>query len=86
MIAKENQANGKKAAENPYFVSINDIPEGERPRERFAQVGAGGLSQRELLAIVLRSGTDQLGVMALADALLARFGGLAGLAQARRTN
>jgi DNA repair protein RadC len=63
----------------PDDLQIDGLPEGERPRERFEQIGAGGVSQRELLAIVLRTGTGGRGVLALADALLARFGGLAGL-------
>ena len=66
-----------------YHVLINDIPEGERPRERFTQIGASGASARELLAILLRIGPPGIGVMSLADELLKRFGGLAGLA---RTN
>jgi DNA repair protein RadC len=62
---------------------ISDIPEGERPRERFREVGATGMTQRELLAILLRVGVQGQGVLALADDLLKRFGGLSGLA---RTN
>jgi DNA repair protein RadC len=65
-----------------YKLLINDIPEGERPRERFLQVGASGASQRELLAIILRNGTNGIGALALADQLLNKFGGLAGLARA----
>ena len=69
--------------ENPgYRLLICDIAEGERPRERFLQVGASGMSQRELLAILLRHGPPGDGVMVLADRLLREFGGLAGLARA----
>jgi DNA repair protein RadC len=63
----------------PTDLHIDGLPEGERPRERFESIGAGGVSQRELLAILLRTGTDARGVLGLADDLLARFGGLAGL-------
>ena len=65
-----------------YRVLISDIPEGERPRERFVAVGGAGMSQRELLAILLRSGTRQMGALALADKLLVEFSGLSGLARA----
>ncbi len=65
-----------------YSPRMGDIPEGERPRERFIQVGASGASQRELLAIVLRSGAERMSALALADALLARFDGLTGLLRA----
>lgn len=40
------------------------------------------MSQRELLAIMLRAGIRGAGVLALADNLLKRFGGLSGLARA----
>lgn len=65
-----------------YRARMSDIPEGERPRERLQDIGAGGLSQRELLAIVLRSGTAGTSALTLADAVLARFGGLNGVARA----
>ncbi|MCS7062246.1 MAG: DNA repair protein RadC [Anaerolineae bacterium] len=68
---------------NPgYRLLICDIAEGERPRERFMQVGPSGMSQRELLAILLRHGPPGDGVMVMADRLLSEFGGLAGLARA----
>lgn len=65
-----------------YVLMLDDIPEGERPRERFLQVGPSGASARELLAILLRIGPTGVGVLALADDLLKRFGGLGGLARA----
>lgn len=65
-----------------YSLLIGDIPEGERPRERLYEMGATAVSQRELLAIILRVGTRGLGALALADVLLQRFGGLSGLARA----
>jgi DNA repair protein RadC len=65
-----------------YRLLIGDIPEGERPRERFLAVGPSAMSQRELLAILLRIGTRGMGALALADELLRRFNGLSGLARA----
>jgi DNA repair protein RadC len=65
-----------------YRLLISEIPEGERPRERFIEIGATGMSQRELLAIILRTGTQGMGVLHIADTLLKQFGGLAGLARA----
>jgi DNA repair protein RadC len=61
---------------------ISDLANTERPRERFEQMGAGGASQRELLAILLRTGPRGIGVLKLADELLRKFGGLNGLARA----
>lgn len=52
-----------------------------RPRERVLAEGATGLSDEELLALVLRTGAKGQDAVALAAALLHRFGGLAGLLQ-----
>ncbi len=82
-VPSANSNTPKTEEENPeYRLLICDIAEGERPRERFMQVGASGMSQRELLAILLRHGPPGDGVMVLADRLLKEFGGLAGLARA----
>lgn len=50
----------------------------ERPRERLARVGPGGLSSRELLAAVLGTGARGSSALDVADSLLAA--GLHGLA------
>ncbi len=82
-VRSANRKSPGAEEENPgYRLLICDIAEGERPRERFMQVGASGMSQRELLAILLRHGPPGDGVMVMADRLLREFGGLAGLARA----
>ena len=43
-------------------VKMKDIPENERPRERLINVGAENLSDEELLAIVLKTGTKNMSV------------------------
>jgi DNA repair protein RadC len=65
-----------------YRPKIHDLPVSERPRERLRERGAAALSSAELLAIILRTGTPSENVLALASRVLARFGGLAGLAKA----
>jgi len=65
-----------------YHPTIKDMPVGERPRERLQHYGAGALSTAELIAILLRSGVAGESVLHLAERLLARYGGLTGLAQA----
>ena len=57
------------------------MPASERPRERLRDSGAEALSTAELLAIVLRTGTTKQSALALAQSLLARHNGLAGLAR-----
>ena len=49
---------------------IADIPELERPREKLQQKGPKSLSDRELLAILLGSGTKTHDVMTLAGRIL----------------
>ena len=60
-------------------MHIRDWPEGERPREKLLARGAGSLSDAELLAIFLGSGTAGRDAVAAARDLLAGQGGLRGL-------
>ncbi|MBI4491560.1 MAG: DNA repair protein RadC [Chloroflexi bacterium] len=68
-----------------YHVGLKDLPASVRPRERLLHHGAGALSNSELLALVLRTGSATCNVLELANQLLARFGtgedGPAALAQ-----
>ncbi len=63
-------------------MSIRDWPESERPRERLLDKGAGVLSDAELLAIFLRTGTARYSAIELARRLIERFQGLSGLLSA----
>jgi DNA repair protein RadC len=54
----------------------------DRPREKLERVGAGGLGDNELLAIVLGHGVPRAGALELANAVLDAVGGLHGLARA----
>ena len=58
------------------------LPADARPREKLLARGASALSDPELLALLLRTGTAGRSVLALAQDLLDRFGGLAGLLHA----
>src|SRR5581483_581739 len=64
-----------------YIPRIRDLPTDERPRERLQNYGASELSAAELLAIILRTGSGQHSALSLASSLLARHGGLGGLAR-----
>lgn len=59
------------------------VPRHERPRERLLQRGVDALSERELLALVLRNGSTGVSALDLAGELLAEYGSLAALASAR---
>jgi DNA repair protein RadC len=75
-------AGGEPSARERYHVRIREIPSDERPRERLIQYGADVLSTAELLAILLRTGTEQRSAVGLAEHLLATFGSLRGVAHA----
>jgi len=55
---------------------INQWPVGERPRERLLDLGAQALSDAELLAVVLGSGTGGASALDIARQLLMQFGSL----------
>ncbi len=57
-------------------------PRRDRPRERLERLGPEALSDAELVALLLRTGTPGRGALALAGELLDRHGGLQQLARA----
>ena len=59
--------------------TFDAIPLGERPQERLRSKGAQALSDGELLAVILRSGTRGQDVMTVARSLLTGMGSLRGL-------
>ena len=60
-------------------MTVKDLPADARPREKLLARGPQALSDSELLAILLRTGTAGRGVLQMADEVLTRFDGLAGL-------
>ncbi len=52
---------------------IRDVNRADRPRERLLRQGAMSLSNQELLAILLRTGTKEESVLALANRVLSTF-------------
>src|SRR5437879_916350 len=63
--------------------TIAKIPQSDRPRERLRALGVEALSDRELLALVLRSGRQGVSALDLANELLAEFGSLHAIASAK---
>jgi DNA repair protein RadC len=62
--------------------TIQELPLQERPREKLLSRGVSALSDAELIAILLRTGTRGANVIVVAEQLLQRFGSFAGLARA----
>jgi DNA repair protein RadC len=63
-------------------LRIKDIPQNERPKEKLLTYGAESLSNSELLAIILRTGSQGENVLQLSGRLLAELEGLDGLLSA----
>jgi DNA repair protein RadC len=72
---KAGAPNGRKP------LTIKELPLDGRPREKLKALGAGSLSDAELLAIILRLGTTGESVLDLANRLLVQYGGLVGLSR-----
>ena len=65
--------------------ALREVPESERPRERLALRGPGGLSAAELIALVWGTGARGMNAVDLAEEALARHDGLTGLGRASDT-
>jgi DNA repair protein RadC len=61
--------------------TVKELHPDEQPREKLANHGGESLSDAELLAILLRTGSQQMNVIQTAQALLDHFGGLRYLAR-----
>ena len=57
-------------------MTMRTIPEGMRPYERLERCGAEALSDAELLAILIKSGTRERSALVIAEELLLKHGSL----------
>lgn len=71
----------KSPAQTPPYpgTRFQAMPAGERPQERLERFGAAALSDTELLAMLVRSGTRGQDVLAVSSRIIAEAGSLAGL-------
>lgn len=53
--------------------SIKDLPKAERPRERLIEIGPQGLSDQDLLAVLLGRGTAKQDVLSLSRQLIKKI-------------
>jgi len=70
------------SSEPGYSLRIRELPPDERPRERLAKYGASSLQTSELLAILLRTGSQKQNAHDLGRRLITHFGDLGGVAGA----
>lgn len=60
-------------------VKLKEMPLLERPRERLINVGVENLSDEELLAIILKTGSKEMSVKNLSSYILSSLGGIENL-------
>jgi DNA repair protein RadC len=60
---------------------MKDLAPADRPREKLARAGAAALGDNELVALLFGQGTARASALALATLVLARAGGVRGLAR-----
>ena len=72
----------RTADRNGAAPTVREMPTEERPRERLAAYGPRHLSNTELIAILLRTGSAGENVLSQSSRLLSRFDGLRGLGKA----
>jgi DNA repair protein RadC len=58
---------------NQYKICIREMPEDERPRERLLKYGPEALSNAELLAIILRTGTQKENIINLCSRIFSEY-------------
>ena len=71
-----------KGAEKSERQAIRDWPVSERPREKLLHLGPEGLSDGELLAVLLRIGRSGQSAQDLARQLISMFDGISGIDRA----
>lgn len=62
-------------------MKIKDLPKVDKPREELEKYGPEKLSDSDLLAIILRTGSKGINIVELARKILGKFSG-SGLAKA----
>lgn len=73
---------GRVEQASPSYALASMLPEDARPRERLAKFGSKALLDEELLAIMLRTGSQGKNVLMLAKQLIDSFGSLSQLMNA----
>jgi DNA repair protein RadC len=73
-------------SEYPATNRLRETAVGDRPQERLQRLGATALSDTELLAMLLRSGTQGQDVLTLSTRLISEAGSLSGLISWQETD
>ena len=81
MTPPEATSPSAAAAREPVIGGVRALAASDRPRERLLREGAAALADRELVAVLLGTGTRRRDALAVAMQVLATAGGPRGLAQ-----
>ncbi|MEO5646138.1 MAG: DNA repair protein RadC [Candidatus Paceibacterota bacterium] len=57
-----------------YVLKVRDLPQDEKPREKLTSFGPSPLSAKELLAVLLSTGTRKEEVFAMSERILSEYG------------
>lgn len=57
-----------------YVLKFRDFPDADKPREKLLDLGSSKLSTKELLAVILCTGTKKEDVMAMSERILKEYG------------
>lgn len=79
---QKHSATDRKSHCREYTQTLRHLAPHDRPREKLARLGTSALGDNELLAVVLGYGSPGRSALDLANAILARAGGLVGLTRA----
>lgn len=80
----ENGGQSRQTLREQFYAfsrPMREVPESERPREIFDRVGPENMTDKQLIALILRSGVRGRSVTDLAEGLLNEYGSLAALAE-----
>jgi DNA repair protein RadC len=62
-------------------LTIHELPESDRPRERLSRLGASALTDSELIGILLRTGTRGANAIDIGRQLILKYGSLGAVAR-----
>lgn len=57
-----------------YVLKVRDLPQEEKPREKLVAIGPAALSAKELMAVLLSTGTRKEEVFAMSERILNEYG------------
>lgn len=72
--AIRNTASILNSSKREYVLTIHDLPAEEKPREKLIDQGPEALSIRELLAVILNTGTTKEDVMEMSGRIIREYG------------